>query len=64
MRKLPTIEEANVIALTIIESVESKSTVQEQAFFIAGFQEAIKYLQNERDQGTIDFIMNTDFGGE
>lgn len=40
--KLPTIGAAGVIAVGLSEHLELK----EQAFFIAGFQEAIKYLKS------------------
>jgi len=43
MKELPTIENAGIIAVSLAE----KLTAQEQAFFVAGFQEAIKYLQSE-----------------
>ncbi len=42
---LPTVEESGVIALEVIETVEPKLTAKEEAFFIAGFQECIKYLK-------------------
>lgn len=41
---LPSIEEVGGIAVTIAESVKPELTVQEQAFFVAGFQECIKWL--------------------
>ena len=43
---LPSNEEANLIALKIIEQDELIN-VQEQAMFIAGFVECIKYLKQE-----------------
>lgn len=39
---LPTVEEAGNIAVGISENLPA----QEQAFFVAGFQECIKYLSN------------------
>ena len=42
---LPSVENAGIIAVEISESVKPKLTTQEQAFFIAGFQECIKYLE-------------------
>lgn len=44
---LPTLDEAGVIALKIAESVEPELTAKDQALFIAGFQECIKYLTQE-----------------
>ena len=37
---LPTIEEAGVLAIKLSETLSA----QEQAFFVAGFQECLKYL--------------------
>lgn len=42
---LPTVENAGIIAVEISENIKPKLTAQEQAFFIAGFQENIKYLE-------------------
>lgn len=42
------IEDAGVIALGLSKSINPKLTAQEQAFFIAGFQECIKYQLNEK----------------
>ena len=42
MKSLPTVEEAGTIAVEISEPLDAR----EQAFFVAGFQEAIKYLNN------------------
>lgn len=44
IKELPTVEEAGVIAVEISENLHDKLEAREQAFFIAGFQEAIKYL--------------------
>lgn len=44
---LPTVEEAGVIAVSTSENVNPKLTAQEQSFFIAGFQECIKYLEQQ-----------------
>lgn len=41
---LPSVDEAGVLALNVSSNVRPKLTVQEQAMFIAGFQECIKYL--------------------
>jgi hypothetical protein len=40
---LPSIDEAGIIAIKISETVNPELTSQEQAFFIAGFQECIKW---------------------
>lgn len=47
---LPSVYDAGVIAAKISENIEAKLTDQEQAFFIAGFQECIKYLKTNVDQ--------------
>jgi hypothetical protein len=39
--KLPTVDEAGVIAVSLSENMKES----DQAMFIAGFQEAIKYLK-------------------
>lgn len=47
---LPSIDDAGIIAVEIAE-INNEMTAQEQAFFIAGFSECIKYLEmqiNER----------------
>jgi hypothetical protein len=44
MEKLPTIEDAGIIAVGLSEHLEPK----QQAFFIAGFQECIKYLMSNQ----------------
>lgn len=44
-QELPTIDEAGVIAVRVSENLTDKLTSQEQSFFIAGFQECIKYLK-------------------
>lgn len=41
---LPTIDEAGVIAVRISENITPDLTAQEQAFFVAGFKECVKYL--------------------
>lgn len=41
---IPNIDVAGVIAVKISENVKPELTAQEQAFFIAGFQECIKWL--------------------
>ncbi len=46
-QKLPTIDEAGVIAVRMSEKLTDELTSQEQSFFIAGFQECIKYLKQE-----------------
>lgn len=42
--KLPPVDEAGVASVRIIETIEPQLSEQEQAFFIAGFQECIKWL--------------------
>ena len=47
---LPSVDDAGVIAVAISE-INNEMTAQEQAFFVAGFQECVKYLElqsNER----------------
>lgn len=44
MLSLPSVDEAGVIAINVASNVTPKLTTQEEAFFIAGFQECIKYL--------------------
>ena len=41
--ELPTIEEAGITAVSLSEHLDAK----EQAFFIAGFQECVKYLNKK-----------------
>jgi len=41
---LPSIDDAGVIAVAISE-INNEMTAQEQAFYIAGFQECVKYLE-------------------
>ena len=41
---IPSIEDAGITAVKISEMVEPKLTEQQQAYFIAGFQECIKWL--------------------
>ena len=43
---LPSVDEAGIAAVKIFEMVEPKLTAQEQSFFIAGFQECIKWLSS------------------
>ena len=46
---LPSVDEAGVMAVKISEMVEPPLTAQEQAFFIAGFCECVKWLaSNDR----------------
>lgn len=46
---LPSVDEAGVMAVKISETLEDKLTAQEQAFFIAGFCECVKWLgSNDR----------------
>ena len=46
---LPSVDEAGVMAVKISEMVEPKMNAQEQAIFIAGFCECVKWLSgNDR----------------
>lgn len=44
MAMLPSIDDAGVIAVNVASNVRPKLTSQEEAMFIAGFQECVKYL--------------------
>ena len=44
MAMLPSIDDAGVIAVNVASNVRPKLTAQEEAMFIAGFQECVKYL--------------------
>jgi len=46
---LPTVENAGVIAVGIAE-INNEMIAQEQAFFIAGFQECVKYLELQSNE--------------
>jgi hypothetical protein len=46
--ELPGVEEAGVIAVSLSKDL----TPREQAFFVAGFQECIKYLQDKQKLAT------------
>lgn len=41
---LPNIDDAGVIALKVVDELEDSLFPREEAYFVAGFQEAIKYL--------------------
>lgn len=45
--EIPNVEEAGVIAVKMSENLKA----QEQAMFIAGFQEYIKYITNKGERG-------------
>ena len=66
--KLPSVDEAGVIAVNVASNVKPKLTVQEEAFFIAGFQECIKYLmladhyKETRPLYTVEFEPNSVHG--
>lgn len=45
IRVLPTVETAGIIAVDISEIVNPKLSAQEQSFFVAGFQECVKYME-------------------
>jgi hypothetical protein len=44
MAMLPSVDDAGVIAVNVASNVRPKLTAQEEAMFIAGFQECVKYL--------------------
>jgi hypothetical protein len=44
---LPSVDESGVIAVTISDSINLSN--QEQAFFVAGFQECVKWLGNNSE---------------
>ena len=44
MAMLPSVDDAGVIAVNVASNVVPKLTAQEEAMFIAGFQECVKYL--------------------
>jgi hypothetical protein len=49
MAMLPSVDEAGAMAVKISEMTEPPLTAQEQAFFIAGFCECVKWLgSNDR----------------
>jgi len=50
MSQLPTLEEAGAIAVSLSQELDAK----EQAFFVAGFQEAIKYLISKKESNNED----------
>lgn len=50
---LPTIDEAGVIAVRISDKVNPELTAQEEALFVAGFQECIKYLATSAQPPTV-----------
>lgn len=46
---LPSVDDAGIIAIEIAE-INNEMTAQEQAFFIAGFCECIKYLKMQSNE--------------
>ena len=46
---LPSVDDAGIIAVEISE-INNEMTAQEQAFFIAGFSECIKYLEMQSNE--------------
>ena len=48
IKKLPinTVEEAGIVAVKLFEITREKRTANEEAFFIAGFIECFKFLNN------------------
>lgn len=51
--KLPTVDEAGAIAVEIADGLSDKLNAKEASFFVAGFQEAIKYLNSKKGQTEI-----------
>ena len=47
MAILPSVDDAGVIAVNVASNVRPKLTAQEEAMFIAGFQECVKYLSGQ-----------------
>lgn len=46
---LPSVDNAGIIAVEISE-INNEMTAQEQAFFVAGFQECVKYLNMQSNE--------------
>jgi hypothetical protein len=46
---LPSVENSGIIAVEISE-INNEMTAQEQSFFIAGFQECVKYLEMQSNE--------------
>ena len=46
---LPSVDDIGIIAVEIAE-INNEMTAQEQAFFIAGFSECIKYLEMQSNE--------------
>jgi len=46
---LPSVDDVGIIAVEIAE-INNEMTAQEQAFFIAGFSECIKYLEMQSNE--------------
>ena len=44
MAMLPSVDDAGVIAVSVASNIRPKLTAQEEAMFITGFQECVKYL--------------------
>jgi len=44
----PDIDDANIIALQVANNINSRFTAQEEANFVAGFVDCIKYLKNSK----------------
>jgi len=47
MSMLPTVDDAGVIAVNVASNVRPKLIAREEAMFIAGFQECVKYLSGQ-----------------
>jgi hypothetical protein len=51
---IPSVEEAGVIAAKIVSQVIPKFSPREQKFFITGFKECAKYLNDKLKENTIN----------
>jgi hypothetical protein len=56
--EMPSVDDAGVIAVKILQKVKPEQTAQEQAIFIAGFQECIKYLSMNKLLTPDELILN------
>jgi hypothetical protein len=53
---LPSVDDAAIIAVNVASNVRPKLTAQEEAMFIAGFQECVKYLSEQMKNKTPNTI--------
>lgn len=62
---LPSINNSGAIAVRILENVKPELTAQEQSFFIAGFQECIKWLSTNKSKEEVSWdeaLNNSSYG--